>query len=348
MRAAAGRSLQRSRRRGGSAKSEVMSTVTLADIQAAAVRLDGLAVRTPLIESPALNAELGARILLKPETLQRAGAFKFRGAMNKVAQLDEAARARGVVACSSGNHAQGVALAARMVGAPAVIVMPADAPAMKVANTRDYGAEVIHYDRYSEDREAITNAIAQERGMTIVWPFDDVDIIAGQGTVGIEMVEQARALGVELTSVLAPVGGGGLIAGVSVATRARSPDTHIWGVEPDGFDDTRRSLAAGERLTNDPGAQTLCDSLMTPSPGILTFAIMQQTLSGVVSVSDAEVKTAMRFAFERLKLVVEPGGSVALAAALSGKLDLKGKRVGLILSGGNVDPEQFANILLEG
>ncbi|MDP2260021.1 MAG: threonine/serine dehydratase [Caulobacter sp.] len=322
-----------------------MSTVTLADIQAAAVRLDGLAVRTPLIESPALNAELGARILLKPETLQRAGAFKFRGAMNRIAQLDDGARARGVVACSSGNHAQGVALAARMVGAPAVIVMPADAPAMKVANTRAYGAEVIHYDRYSEDREAITNAIAQDRGMTIVWPFDDLDIIAGQGTVGIEMVEQARALGVELTSVLAPVGGGGLIAGVSTAVKALSPRTSILGVEPADFDDTRRSLESGAREKIDPVSRSICDALQSPSPGAITFPINQRNLDGVATVTDAQVAEAIRYAYTTLKLVVEPGGVVGLAALLSGVIDVEDVTVGVVLSGGNIDPGLFASIL---
>jgi threonine dehydratase len=322
-----------------------MSTVTLADIQAAAVRLDGLAVRTPLIESPALNAELGARILLKPETLQRAGAFKFRGAMNKIAQLDEAARARGVVACSSGNHAQGVALAARMVGAPAVIVMPADAPAMKVANTREYGAEVIHYDRYSEDREAITHAIARDRGMTIVWPFDDVDVIAGQGTVGVEMVEQARALGVELTSVLAPVGGGGLIAGVSTAVKALSPRTSVLGVEPADFDDTRRSLESGQRERIDPAARSICDALQSPSPGAITFPINQRNLDGVATVTDADVAEAVRYAYTTLKLVIEPGGAVGLAALLSGVIDVEDVTVGVVLSGGNIDPGLFSRIL---
>ena len=322
-----------------------MSTVTFADIEAAAARLDGLAVRTPLIESPALNAELGARILLKPETLQRGGAFKFRGAMNRIAQLDEAARRWGVVACSSGNHAQGVALAARMVGAPAVIVMPADAPAMKVANTREYGAEVVHYDRYSEDREAITNAIAGDRGMTIVWPFDDPDVIAGQGTVGLEMVQQARAMGVELTSVLTPVGGGGLAAGVSTAVKALSPRTSVLGVEPAAFDDTRRSLDSGRRERIDPAARSICDALQSPSPGAITFPINQRTLDGVATVTDAEVAEAIRYAYTTLKLVVEPGGVVGLAALLSGVIDVEDVTIGVVLSGGNIDPGLFASIL---
>ncbi|ATQ40930.1 threonine/serine dehydratase [Caulobacter mirabilis] len=322
-----------------------MSTVAFADIEAAAARLDGLAVKTPLIESPALNDQLGARVLLKPETLQRGGAFKFRGAMNKIAQLTDEQRARGVVACSSGNHAQGVALAARMLGAPAVIVMPQDAPAMKVANTRAYGAEVIHYDRYTEDREAITQGIAQERGMTIVWPFDDVDIIAGQGTVGLELVRQAEAVGARLDVVLAPVGGGGLIAGVSTAVKALSKHTGVLGVEPADFDDTRRSLESGRREIISPDARGICDALQSPSPGAITFPINQGNLDGVATVTDAEVAEAIRYAYTTLKLVIEPGGAVGLAALLSGAVDAETATVGVVLSGGNIDPGLFARIL---
>lgn len=320
-------------------------TVTLADIEAAAARLEGLAVRTPLIESPALNAEVGARVLLKPETLQRGGAFKFRGAMNRMLRLTDEERARGVVACSSGNHAQGVALAARMLRAPATIVMPADAPAMKVANTRAYGAEVVSYDRYSEDREAITARIAQERGMTIVWPFDDPDIIAGQGTAGLELVKQAAEAEAILDVVLAPVGGGGLIAGVSTAVRAMSPRTAILGVEPADFDDTRRSLDSGRRETNDPAARSICDALQSPSPGAITFPINRANLDGVATVTDEQVAEAVRYAYATLKLVVEPGGAVGLAALLAGVVDAKDVNVGVVLSGGNVDPGLFARIL---
>ena len=320
-------------------------TVTLADIEAAAARLEGLAVRTPLIESPALNAEVGARVLLKPETLQRGGAFKFRGAMNRMLRLTDEERARGVVACSSGNHAQGVALAARMLRAPATIVMPADAPAMKVANTRAYGAEVVSYDRYSEDREAITARIAQERGMTIVWPFDDPDIIAGQGTTGLELVKQAAEAEAILDVVLAPVGGGGLIAGVSTAVRAMSPRTAILGVEPADFDDTRRSLDSGRRETNDPAARSICDALQSPSPGAITFPINRANLDGVATVTDEQVAEAVRYAYATLKLVVEPGGAVGLAALLAGVVDAKDVNVGVVLSGGNVDPGLFARIL---
>ena len=322
-----------------------MSTVTFADIEAAAGRLAGLAVRTPLIESPALNARLGARVLLKPETLQHAGAFKFRGAMNKISQLSPGERARGVVACSSGNHAQGVALVARMLGAPAVIVMPADAPAMKVANTRDYGAEVIHYDRYSEDRDAITREISATRGMTIVWPFDDADIVAGQGTVGLELVGQARDLDATLEVVLTPVGGGGLAAGVSTAVKHLIPAAKVHGVEPAAFDDTARSMVSRRREKIDPAARSICDALQTPSPGEITFAINQRTLDGVLTVTDAQVAEAIRYAYTTLKLVVEPGGIVGLAALLAGELDVSGQTVGVVLSGGNIDPALFSRIL---
>lgn len=320
-------------------------TVTFADIEAAAQRLDGLAVATPIIESPALNDRLGGRVILKPETLQRGGAFKFRGAMNKLSRMTDEARARGVVACSSGNHAQGVALAARMLGAPAVIVMPADAPAMKVDNTRAYGAEVVIYDRYSEDREAIVQGIAGERGMTIVWPYDDFDIIAGQGTVGLELEAQARGAGATLDVVISPAGGGGLLSGIATAVKQLSPATEVWGVEPATYDDMARSLAAGERLGIDPAARTICDALQTPSPGKLTFPIIQADVAGVMTVTDAEVAEAMRFAFTWLKLVVEPGGCVALAALLSGKLALDGRTAGVVLSGGNVDPALFSRVL---
>ena len=322
-------------------------SVTFDDIRAAAARLAGQAVRTPLIESPALNARLGGRVLIKPETLQRVGAFKFRGAYNRLVQLSPEARARGVVAFSSGNHAQGVALAARMLGVPAVIVMPADAPAVKVEATRGYGAEIRLYDRAREDREAIAAGIAAERGATVVPAFDDADIIAGQGTVGLELTQDALDMNGGLDLVICPVGGGGLLAGSSLAIKALSPATAIWGVEPELFDDTRRSLAAGERLGVTPGQRSLCDALESPAPGKLTFPILQQTLAGVVTVDDAEVAQAMRYAFATLKLVVEPGGAVALAALLSAKLELQGRTAAIVLSGGNVDPDLFARVIQE-
>jgi threonine dehydratase len=320
-------------------------TISLADIQAAAARLKGLAVETPLIENPALNERLGGRVLLKPETLQRAGAFKFRGAYNRLSQLTDEEKVRGVVAFSSGNHAQGVALAARLLEIPALIVMPTDAPSVKVEATKSFGAEIRFYDRFTEDRIAIADQIAAERGCTVVPSYDDPHIIAGQGTLGLELVEQARAQGVELDRVLSPVGGGGLIAGTSTAVKGLSPSTEVWGAEPAGFDETRRSLESGDRETIDKDARSICDALLTPIPGELTFAINQRTLTGIVAVTDAEVAEAMRYAFSVLKLVVEPGGCVALAAALAGKVAVAGKTSAIVLSGGNVDPGLFARVL---
>ncbi|OYX05190.1 MAG: pyridoxal-5'-phosphate-dependent protein [Caulobacter vibrioides] len=320
-------------------------TVSLTDIQAAAARLKGLAVETPLIESPALNERLGGRILLKPETLQRAGAFKFRGAYNRLSQLSEAEKARGVVAFSSGNHAQGVALAAKLLGVPALIVMPSDSPSVKVEGTRGYGADIRFYDRFTEDRIAIADQIAAERGCVVVPSYDDPHIIAGQGTVGLEIVAQAAALGATLDSLICCVGGGGLIAGTSTAVKALSPSTDIWGVEPAGFDETRRSLESGRRETIDKDARSICDALLTPIPGDLTWPINQKNLAGAVAVTDAEVAEAMRYAFSTLKLVVEPGGCVALTAALTGKVDVAGETVAIVLSGGNVDPGLFAQVL---
>lgn len=320
-------------------------TITLSDIQAAAQRLKGLAVETPLIESPALNERLGGRVFLKPETLQRAGAFKFRGAYNRLSQLTDSEKPRGVVAFSSGNHAQGVALAAQLLGIPALIVMPSDAPAVKVEATKGFGAEIRFYDRFTEDRVAIADEIARERGCVVVPSYDDPLIIAGQGALGIEIVAQAKARGVGLDRVLSPVGGGGLIAGTSVAVKALSPSTEVWGAEPAGFDETRRSLESGQRETVDKDARSICDALLTPIPGELTWSINSKTLSGVAAVTDAEVAEAMRYAFSVLKLVVEPGGCVALTAALTGKIDLKGKTAAIVLSGGNVDPGLFARVL---
>jgi threonine dehydratase len=320
-------------------------TVSLTDIQAAAVRLKGLAVETPLIESPALNDRLGGRIFLKPETLQRAGAFKFRGAYNRLSQLSTDERARGVVAFSSGNHAQGVALAAKLLGVPALIVMPSDSPTVKVEGTRSFGADIRFYDRFTEDRVAIADQIAAERGCVVVPSYDDPHVIAGQGTVGLEVVAQAAALGARLDSLICCVGGGGLIAGTSTAVKALSPTTEVWGVEPAGFDETRRSLASGRRETIDKDARSICDALLTPIPGDLTWPINRKNLAGAVAVSDAEVAEAMRYAFSTLKLVVEPGGCVALTAALTGKIEVAGKTVAIVLSGGNVDPALFAQVL---
>jgi threonine dehydratase len=324
---------------------EKIPTVTFADIQAAAGRIKGVAVETPLVESPALNERLGGRILMKLETLQRVGAFKFRGAYNRLVQLTPEERKVGVVAFSSGNHAQGVALAAKLLGMPALIVMPADAPALKVANTRGYGAEIKLYDRLKESREGIAAAIAKERGAIVVPAYDDPHIIAGQGTAGLEMVAQAKALDAEFDLVVTPASGGGLMAGVSTAVKALTPRAECWGVEPTGFDDLALSLKAGERVTIHPTTRSLCDALESPSPGVINFPILRRNLAGAVDVTNAEVTDAMRYAFATLKLVVEPGGIAGLTALLTGKIDPRGKTVGVVLSGGNVDPELFAQVL---
>ncbi len=323
----------------------VSGSVTFADIEAAAARIEGHAIETPLIESPALNERLGGRVLMKLETLQRVGAFKFRGAYNRLVQLSADERKRGVVAFSSGNHAQGVALAARLLGMPALIVMPSDAPAVKVAATRGYGAEIKLYDRLKESREAIAAEIAGSRGAVVVPAFDDPHIVAGQGTAGLEMMRQAAALGASFDTMLAPVSGGGLLAGISEVVKTLSPATEIWGVEPAAFDDLAQSLKAGERVTIKPTGRSLCDALESPAPGEITFPMLKKNLAGAVAITDAEVTDAMRYAFSTLKLVVEPGGSVGLAALLTGKVASRGKTVGLVLSGGNVDPELFAQVL---
>jgi threonine dehydratase len=322
-----------------------MSGVILSDVQAAAKRLEGRAVRTPLLESPALNERVGGRLLIKAETLQKVGAFKFRGAYNRMSQLSDDEKTRGVVAFSSGNHAQGVALAARILGVKAVIVMPIDAPAAKIAATRGYGAEVITYDRYTEDRDAIAARISQERGSIVVPPYDDPDIIAGQGTMGLELVEQARDMGAEPQLVATPVGGGGLVSGVAVAVKGLIPDAEIWGAEPEGFDDIARTLATGTPQSNIPGARSICDALQPPSPGKLTLPIIKDLLTGVVMITDAEAAEAMRAAFQHLKLVVEPGGAAALAAVIAGKVALNGRTGVVVLSGGNVDPALYARVL---
>ncbi|WP_334162409.1 threonine ammonia-lyase [Phenylobacterium sp.] len=324
----------------------VVPAVTLADIEAAAGRLKGQAVETPLIESPALNARLGLRVLIKPETLQRVGAFKFRGAYNRLVQLDADQRTRGVVAFSSGNHAQGVALAAKLLGIPAVIVMPDDAPAVKVEATKGYGADVRFYNRLTgKTREQIAAEIAAERGAVVVPAFDDPHIVAGQGTVGLEMVRQAQALGATLDAAIAPISGGGLLAGMATAIKALSPQTAIVGVEPAAFDDTLQSLQKGQRVTIRPQGRSYCDALESPFPGEITFPVMLRTVADVATVTDAEVAEAMRYAFSTLKLVVEPGGAAGLAALLAGKVKAFGPTVGLVLSGGNVDPEFFGRVI---
>ncbi len=318
---------------------------TFHDIEDAAERLRGWAVRTPLLSSPLLNQELGATLLVKAEPLQRTGSFKFRGAFNRISRLNTAQKQAGVVAFSSGNHAQGVAHAAQLVGAPAVIVMPRDAPEVKIANTRAYGAEVVLYERDSESREAIGREIAADRGLTLVPPYDDPLIMAGQGTIGLETAEQLAEIGQTPDMVLSPCGGGGLIAGTSLAITHHLPEVPVYAVEPAGFDDTARSLATGEAQRNDPDARSICDALLAPTPGRLTFSVNRQTLAGGLVVDDDEVRAAMAVAFQALKLVVEPGGAVALAAALNAKVPIRGKTVVVVASGGNVDRAVFRETL---
>jgi threonine dehydratase len=322
-----------------------MHIASFAGVQDAARRIAGHAVRTPLIESPALNARVGGRILLKAETLQVAGAFKFRGAYNRISRLTEAEKARGVVAYSSGNHAQAVAAAARMVGTSAIIVMPADSPAVKVEGVRAFGGEVRMYDRYTESREAIGEEIAASKGSVLVRPFDDPFIIEGQGTVGLEIVDQAKALGiVPLDQLVCGASGGGLIAGINLSMAALAPHTPVVGVEPQFYNDTQLSLAAGERLTYPAAPGTICDALMTDRPGELTFPINRR-LDRIETVTDAEVAEAVRYAFRVLKLVVEPGGAVSLAALLAGKIETRGRVTAVVLSGGNIDPALFSAII---
>jgi threonine dehydratase len=316
---------------------------TYTDVAGAAARLAGHAVRTPLLRA---RSFAGATLLIKAETLQRGGAFKFRGAYNRLSQLDAKQAAAGIVAWSSGNHAQGVAAAGKILGIRTTIVMPADTPAIKVQNTRGFGGEVVFYDRVREVREDIGRAIAAERGAVIVPPYDDPRIIAGQGTVALEMIEQARELGVgPFDAVLASASGGGLIAGCALAFHELSPKTGLYSVEPAGFDDLARSLASGKRETNTPGSSSLCDALMAPTPGEITFPIHKRLLRGGFAVTDDMVLDAMAWAWRELKLVVEPGGAAALAAVLSGLYDSTGKTVGVVLSGGNVDADVYRRAL---
>ena len=321
------------------------SPPTIADIDAAAKVLAPYAVRTPLLTSPALDALTGARVFLKAEVLQRTGSFKFRGAFNKISSIPQETRAAGVVAFSSGNHAQGVAAAAKILGMPATIIMPADAPASKIARTKGYGAEVVLYDRYTEDREKISRDICDKRGAILVPPFDDPKIIAGQGTVGREIAEDLIALGVTPDIISAPASGGGLMAGIALAARAKFPNVQLLTAEPDGFDDHARSLAAGHREAHSHKGKTICDALMAAIPGEITFAVNSKLVARGVTATDAEVGKAVAFAFREFKLVVEPGGAVPLAALMHGRMDAKGKTVVIVLSGGNVDADLFAQLI---
>ena len=322
--------------------------VDIGDIRAAARRLEGRARRTPLLESPLLNARAGRRVLVKAECLQWTGSFKFRGGWSALSALSDDQRRRGVIAYSSGNHAQGVAHAAELMGVPAVIVMPTDAPRLKLDNTRAMGAEVVLYDRPGgESREAVGERIAAERGLTLIKPYDNPMVIAGQGTCGLEIAEQAREAGVARADVLVCCGGGGLSAGVALALEAEAPDLRVRPVEPEGWDDWARSLSQGRRLAVEDGPPSICDAIVTPAPGELTFPVLRRLAGPGLAVSDAEALAAMAAALIRLKIVVEPGGAVALAAALFRRGEIEGDAVICVASGGNADPAMIARALAE-
>ncbi len=321
------------------------SKPTIDDIEAAAGRLAGHAVVTPLLESPLLNETLGGRLLVKPECLQLTGSFKFRGAFNKIRRLSDGQRARGVVAYSSGNHAQGVAAAARMTGAPAVVVMPEDAPRIKIENTRSWGAEVVTYPRRGADRETIAAEIAAERGLSPVPPYDDDDIIAGQGTVGLEIAAECGDRGVTPDAVAICCGGGGLSSGSAIALRAAFPDCDLHTAEPEGWDDTARSLETGERVRIDDARPSICDALLAPTPGARTFAINRELMTSGAVVTERQAIDAMAAAHRFFKLVAEPGGAVALASALAGEVPVAGRTVVAVVSGGNVDAALYAELL---
>lgn len=317
-----------------------MTDLTLADVEAAAQRIEGVAHRTPVLTSRTIDALVGARVFLKCENFQRIGAFKFRGAYNAVCRLTTDQLTRGVAAYSSGNHAQAVALAARLAGTKAVILMPKDAPESKMTATRGYGAEVVTYDRYTEDRAAIAHALAEERGLALIPPYDHPDVMAGQGTVATELIDEVGPL----DALLVPVGGGGLMAGCATAATTLSPGIRMIGVEPRNGDDTARSLAAGERV-GIPVPRTIADGQAISIPGELTFAVNQRLVDGIALVGDDEIRAAMAFAFERLKIVVEPSGATALAALLSGRIEDLPERVGVVISGGNVGLDRFHELL---
>ncbi|MFM9442986.1 threo-3-hydroxy-L-aspartate ammonia-lyase [Streptomyces acidiscabies] len=313
--------------------------ISFDDVREAAVRLKGVTHRTPVLRSRTLDEMVGAEVYLKCENFQRIGAFKFRGAYNAASRLTPEQLERGLAAYSSGNHAQAVALAARELGTTAVILMPEDAPRSKVEATAGYGAEIVTYDRYTGDREAISEALAAERGLTLIPPYNHPHVMAGQGTAALELLEEVG----ELDALLVPVGGGGLIAGCATAVKGLAPDARVIGVEPEAGDDTKRSLEAGHRVSV-PIPRTIADGQALDTPGELTFAVIQRLVDAVELVSDDEIRTAMRFAFERLKIVVEPSGATPLAALLAGRVEGVSGRVGLIVSGGNVDAERFAGL----
>lgn len=314
-------------------------------IRAAAVRLNGHARQTPLLNSPFIDEIAGRRVWVKAECLQHTGSFKFRGGWSAVSALDPDIRAKGVIAFSSGNHAQGVAYAAKLHGVPSVIVMPSDAPRLKISNTRALGAEVVLYDRATEDRDAIGAQLAQERGLSLIKPFDDVQVIAGQGTIGLEIARQAAKQGIAKADVIVCCGGGGLTSGIALALDAEAPGLRVRPAEPAGFDDVTRSLAKGSIARNPALAGSICDAIITPQPGDITFPIMKRLCGPGLVASDTEALHAMAHAFNRLKVVAEPGGAIALAAALFRKDDIEGDDVIVTISGGNVDAEMFIRAL---
>ncbi len=320
-----------------------MTDITM--IRAAAARLAGHARRTPLLSSPFLDEIAGRRVFVKPECLQHTGSFKYRGARAAVSALDEGTRARGVIAFSSGNHAQGVALAARQFGVPSVIIMPADAPRMKIDNTRALGAEVVLYDRATEDRDAIGAGLSAERGLTLIKPYDEPEVIAGQGSVGLEIAEDAAAMGITRADVLVCCGGGGLTSGIALALEAEGPGLRARPCEPEEFDDVTRSLASGQVMRNARTSGSLCDAIVTPQPGAITFPILRRLCGPGLVVSEDEALHAVALAFARLKLVAEPGGAVALAAALFRRDEIEGDAVFVTISGGNVDADVFQSAL---
>ncbi len=322
-----------------------MNTPTFSDVKEAQAAIRPYAVRTPLLESPLINDRVNGRLLVKAESLQTTGSFKLRGALNRIRRFTDEEKKRGLVAYSSGNHAQAVAYAASVFGTTAVIVMPKDAPKTKVAKTKAYGGEVVFYDRYTEDRVAVGQKISEARGLVLVPPYDDPHVIAGQGTLGLEVAEQAVEMKATIDAFLVCCSGGGLTSGCAIALSSLSGSTEIYAVEPEDFDDTRRSLEAGVQVSNDPAASSICDAILVDKPGQLTFPILQKLLTGVLTVSDQEAMSAVAVAQEELKITVEPGGAVALAAALSRKIDLEGKTVVAVCTGGNVDTDTFVQAL---
>jgi threonine dehydratase len=322
-----------------------LSMVSIEMIVAARARLRGHARRTPLLSSPFLDEIAGRRLFVKAECLQHTGSFKFRGGWAAVSALDPAVRSRGVIAFSSGNHAQGVALAARLHGVPSVIIMPSDAPKLKIANTRALGADVVLYDRANEDRDAIGARLSEERKLTLIKPFDEPQVIAGQGTTGLEIAEQAEEEGLKSAEVLVPCGGGGLTSGIALALEASAPSFRVRPCEPENFDDTTRSLASGKIERNATLSGSICDAIITPQPGNITFPILQRLAGAGIVVTDEEALRAMALAFTRLKIVVEPGGAVALAAALFHGNQLEDDAAIIVTSGGNVDADVFARAL---